>query len=350
LSKRFHNSPPSGTRAPTIVDVAAAAGVSISTVSRALAGHARVDPRLAERVRTAAASLGYVPDRRGRALVQRRSNSIGAVVPTIDNPIFARALNALQVRLDADGHRLLLATTEYDHGRELAAVQALVEHGVDGVVLVGARHHPGVLPLIGARGIPVVCTWTYDPDAAIATIGFDNREAMQRLTWHLVDLGHRRIAMIAGVAEGNDRAAARRDGFAAALAARGLEPHAILERPYTIAEGRAAARLLLAAPHPPTALACGNDILAFGALAEAREMGIAVPAQVSVTGFDDVDLASHVVPPLTTMRVPSAEMGKLAAEYLLARLAGRDVRQAIALDAELILRASTAPPPRGGRR
>ena len=99
-----------------------------------------------------------------------------------------------------------------------------------------------------------------------------------------------------------------------------------------IAEGRAAARVLLAAPRPPTAIVCGNDILAFGALTEAREMGVAVPGQLSVTGFDDVDLASHVAPPLTTMRVPSAEMGRLAAEYLLARLAGRDVRQAHSLD------------------
>ena len=336
-------------RAPTIVDVAAEAGVSISTVSRALGGHARVDAVLAERVRTAAARLGYVPDRRGRALVQRRSLSIGAVVPTIDNAIFARAINALQVRLDADGYRLLLATNEYDLGREFADVQALVEHGVDGIVLVGARHHDGVLPLIGARGIPVVCTWTYEPDGALATIGFDNRTAMRRLTGHLLDLGHRRLAMIAGIAEGNDRAAARRDGFRDALEARRLAPVSILERPYAITEGRAAARALLAAPRRPTALVCGNDILAFGALAEARAMGVDVPGALSITGFDDVDLASHVTPPLTTMRVPSADMGRLAAEHLLARLAGRDTPKAIALEPELIVRGTTAPPPRRSR-
>ena len=186
LSKRSHEPPQPRPRAPTIVDVAAAAGVSIATVSRALGGQSRVAPALAERVRAAAARLGYLPDRRGRALVQRRSNSIGAVVPTIDNPIFARALAALQVRLDADGYRLLLASTEYAEPRELAAVQALVEHGVDGVVLVGARHHAGVLPLIAARGIPVVCTWTYDPGGAIATVGFDNHDAMQRLVAGMV--------------------------------------------------------------------------------------------------------------------------------------------------------------------
>ena len=346
LSKRSHEPPQPRPRPPTIVDVAAAAGVSIATVSRALGGQSRVAPALAERVRAAASRLGYVPDRRGRALVQRRSNSIGAVVPTIDNPIFARALAALQVRLDADGYRLLLASTEYGEQRELAAVQALVEHGVDGIVLVGARHHAGVLPLIAARGIPVVCTWTYDPGGAIATVGFDNHDAMRRLVAHLTDLGHRRLAMIAGIAAGNDRAAARSEGFRAALAARGLAPVAVLERPYTIADGRAATRTLLAAARTPTALVCGNDILAFGALAEAREMGVAVPAELSVTGFDDVDLASHVVPPLTTMRVPSAAMGRHAAEHLLARLHGRDTLQALALDAELIVRGSTAPPPR----
>jgi LacI family transcriptional regulator len=345
LSKRFLVSARDGRRGATIVDIAAAANVSISTVSRALAGAPSVHGDLVTRVRAAAMQLGYVPDRRASALVQRRSNSIGAVVPTIDNAIFARAIQALQNRLDADGYRLLLAASEYDLKRELADVQALVEHGVDGIVLVGAEHHPGVAALLDARRVPFVHTWTYEASGGIATIGFDNRDAMRRLVEHLLTLGHRRIAMIAGITAGNDRAAARIAGLKDALAARGLQPEAIVERAYTVPEGRAAARMLLARKPMPTALVCGNDVLAFGALAEARAMDIDVPRVLSVTGFDDLDLASHVVPPLTTMRVPSAAMGRLAAEHLLARIAGNDTSNAVALDSDLILRGSTAPCP-----
>jgi LacI family transcriptional regulator len=149
--------------------------------------------------------------------------------------------------------------------------------------------------------------------------------------------------MIAGITAGNDRAAARIAGLEDALAARGLKADAIVERAYTVPEGRAAARMLLGRTPRPTAIVCGNDVLAFGALAEAHAMHIDVPQALSVTGFDDLDLASHVVPPLTTMRVPSAAMGRLAAEHLLARIAGVDASKAIALDSDLILRASTAP-------
>jgi LacI family transcriptional regulator len=327
----------------TIVDVAAAAGVSISTVSRSLSGSTRVKDELVARVREAAATLGYIPDRVARALVQRRSNAIGAVVPTIDNAIFARAIQALQNRLDADGFRLLLATTEYEASRELAGVQALVEHGADGVVLVGAEHHPGVVPLLVAQRVPFVYTWTYEPDATAATIGFDNRNAMRRLTEHLLDLGHKRIAMIGGISAGNDRAAARIAGFQDAVGARKLAPAAIVQRAYTVQDGRAAAHALLGLRPRPTALVCGNDILAFGALAEAHAMGVDVPRALSVTGFDDLDLASHITPPLTTMRVPSAAMGRMAAEHLLARIAQRETSHAVALEAELIVRGSTGP-------
>ena len=343
-SKRFLVTNRRRRKAITIVEVAAGAGVSISTVSRALAGSPHVHAELVARVRTAAAHLGYVPDQRARALVQRRSNSIGAVVPTIDNAIFARAIQALQTRLDAAGYRLLLAASEYDPARELAGVQALVEHSVDGLVLVGAEHHPGIVPLLAARQVPFVHTWTYDPAGPFATIGFDNRQAMRRVVEHVLSLGHRRVAMIAGIASGNDRAAARIEGLKDALAAHDLVAEAIVERPYTVPEGRAAARLLLRRSPAPTALVCGNDVLAFGALAEAAAMGVVVPRSLSITGFDDLDLASHVVPPLTTMRVPSSAMGRLAAEHLLSCIAGGEPSNAVALDADLIVRGTTAPP------
>jgi LacI family transcriptional regulator len=330
----------------TIVDVARAAGVSIATVSRALSHPERVRPERVERVRSAAASLGYVPHHAARTLASRRSNAIGAIVPTLDNAIFAKAIHALQRRLDAAGLQLLVASNDYDLEREAAQLQALVAHGVDGVVLVGASHRPRAAELLAAKGVPHVCLWTHRADGA-ASIGFDNRAAMARLVSYLADLGHRAFAMIAGITRDNDRAAARVQGFRDALAARGIAipRERVIERPYSAADGRGALRTLVAGGAPPTAIVCGNDILAFGALAEALALGLAVPGAVSITGFDDLELAADLRPPLTTMRVPSEAMGVRAAEHLLDRLAGEPTPQTVELEAELIVRGTTAPPP-----
>jgi LacI family transcriptional regulator len=340
VRKRFQ------TQAVTLGDVAREAGVSPATVSRVLNRPETVRGELREAVRRVVDRLGYLPHGAARALASRRSQTIGAIVPTLDNAIFARCLDALQRRLNAAGYVLLLATTEYERGREKTELQALLERGVDGIMLVGGDHDPALYTHLGAKGLPFVNTWVYDPAAGRPCIGFDNRGAARRLTNYLLDLGHRRFAMIAGITLHNDRAAERVAGVREALAARGLElrPERLVERPYTIAEGRGAMRMMLALPDPPTAVICGNDILAIGALAECLAARVAVPDHVSVTGFDDIELAAHLQPPLTTIRVPSAEMGRRAAEYLLDRLAERITPGIVQLPVELILRGTTAPP------
>lgn len=332
-------------RAPTIKEVASQAGVSIATVSRVINRPETVGKAAKVRVRDAIASLGYVPDRAARSLASGRFNAVGAIVPTIDNAIFAKGIQSLQSRLNEYGYGLLLASTEYEDDRELLALQSLIEHGVDGIVLVGTAHSPGVVRLLERRKVPYVNTWSYDRSLAAPCIGFDNRLAMERLTHYLADLGHTRFAMIAGVTRNNDRAAERVAGVANALRARGLALPSewLIERAYTIADGRQATAKLLACARRPTALICGNDILAFGALFESQARGLHVPTQISITGFDDVDLASQVSPALTTMRVPATEMGRSAADYLLRRQAGRTTDDGIELQAELIVRASTAP-------
>jgi LacI family transcriptional regulator len=330
---------------PTIKDVAKQAGVSIATVSRVINRPDNVGTTAVVRVREAIAMLGYVPDRAARSLVSGRFTAIGAIVPTIDNAIFAKGIQSLQSRLNESGYGLLLASTEYEDDRELLAVRSLIEHGVDGIVLVGTAHSPGVMRLLEQRKVPYVNTWSYDRSVAAPCIGFDNRAAMERLTHYLADLGHVRIAMIAGVTRNNDRAAERVTGVVKALRVRGLAlaDGWLIERPYTIADGRHAATRLLASVPRPTALICGNDILAFGALFACQAQGLRVPAEISITGFDDVDLASQVSPALTTMRVPATEMGRSAADYLLQRRAGRPTQDGIELQAELIVRTSTAP-------
>jgi LacI family transcriptional regulator len=344
MGKRLHKTSP----APpvTIVDVARAARVSIATVSRTLNLPQKVSEEIRSRVLDAVADLRYLPHGAARALASRRSHTIGALVPTLDNAIFARGIVALQRRLNAAGYMLLLASTEYERGREVAEAQALLERGVDALMLVGAAHAPEVYRLLETKGLPFINTWSYLPAPGRPCVGFDNRTAAARLANYLVDLGHRRIAMIAGITQDNDRAAARVEGVTKTLARRGapLQPSRLVERPYQVGDGRSAFRMLMALPEPPTAIICGNDVLAFGAVLEALASGVSVPGRVSITGFDDLDLASHIQPPLTTMRVPSTEMGTRAGDYLLARLNGISVPDFVELEAELIVRATTAPP------
>ncbi len=326
----------------TIRDVAAAAGVSVATVSRALSSPEQVSADLRMRVVRAAEGLGYVVHGAARALASRRSHAMGALFPTLDNPIFATCIDAFQRRLDAGGYSLLVATAGYDSAREGRELRTLLERGVDGVMLIGAEHAEASWALL-RRGTPAVLTWTHEaPGSGLPCIGFDNRAAARRVAEHLLGLGHRRIAMIAGVTRDNDRAAARVAGVRDALEAAGLRLPAgrLTERPYTVADGHAAVIDLLAQPEPPTAVICGNDHLALGAIAGARARGVEVPRQLSITGFDDLDFAAFAVPALTTVQVPAAEMGRRAADHLVALATGQSPRPVVELEAPLVLRGT----------
>lgn len=341
-----HPRTPNPPGAATIKDVARHANVCAATVSRALHRPGRVKAETVQRVLEAVRALNYVPDLSARSLVSRRFHRVGAVFPTIDNAIFAKAIHALQNRLHAQGFTMLIASTEYRREREYAEVKSMIEHGVDGIVLVGADHDPSVINLLEIKGISFVRIWSTGGDPRFPCIGFDNHAAMMRMCNYLMDLGHRRFAMIAGITRDNDRARQRVAGARDALSVRGLSlpPERIIERPYTIADGRTAIRTLLSTAQPPTAVLCGNDILAFGVLYECQVAGIRVPEALSVSGFDDFELASHIVPSLTTMRVPAVEMGHAAADYLVERIAGHLAQPRVLFEAELLVRISTAPP------
>ena len=332
---------------PTLQDVAVRAGVSSATVSRCLNAPDVVRPAVRHRVEAAIAELGYVLHGPARALKTQRSHTVGAVIPTIDNAIFASGIQGFQDRLVQAGYTLLLASSNYDPAQEVAQVQSLMVRGLDALMLIGEDHAPALYELLARTSVPYVNTWVYHADSTHPCVGFDNRAVARRLADYLLDTGHRNVAMIAGETTGNDRAADRLAGVRDALARRGLAfaPGAVLERPYTISDGRAALRHLMGLEPRPSAVICGNDILAFGALFGCHELGIAVPGAVSITGFDDLELAAEMVPALTTVHVPSQAMGRLAADYLLARLAGETVPQTTQLEANLVVRASTGPPP-----
>lgn len=327
-------------------DVAKRAGVSTATVSRALTSPEKVSVEALRRVREAVREFGYLPHGAARALRSRRTRTIGAVIPTLDNAIFANATHALQKTLEESGYNLLVACHEFDLKAETEITQSLIERGVDGVVLVGLDHEPALFELLGSFHVPYVLTWAIDPNGRHPCVGFRNREAAARVAGYLLDMGHRRIAMIAGETGSNDRARERVTGVREALQARGLELDAarLLEAPYTFDAGRQAMRTLAHLDPAPTAIICGNDVLAIGAINEARSLGLQVPAQVSITGFDDLQISSLIIPALTTVRVPTRELGQQAALHLLSLIAGAAVNPLRELAVELIVRDSTAPP------
>jgi LacI family transcriptional regulator, galactose operon repressor len=331
-----------------LADVARLARVSTATVSRALTLPHKVKPTTANRINQAVETLGYVAHGAARALASRRTRTIGAIIPTLDNAIFANTVHALQKTLDEAGYMLLLACHEFDSQVEVRVTRTLVERGVDGLVLLGTTHHPTLLEMITTQQIPYVFTWALDATGRHPCVGFDNRRAGVTITRHLLELGHREFAMISGFTAGNERARERLEGVRDALSERhlALPPHRLVEKPYTLTAGREGLRELLDEGTPPTAVICGNDVLAIGALAECHERRMPVPEQISITGFDDLEIAAVVTPALTTVHFPTAELGALAAQHLLARLADQPVELRTELPVKLVVRESTAPPAR----
>lgn len=326
-------------------DVARAANVSIASVSRVINGTAKVSEVVRQRVERACSELGYVPNGAARALSSRRTRAVGAVVPAIENSGFAITIGALQSRLEQAGYTLLLANSGYDPEVELRMVTALLTQGVDGLVLVGHRHDPRLMPMLKRMGVVFVETWTLASDRPC--VGFDNEKAARQITEYLVGLGHTSISTIAGRTQFNDRSASRIASMEAFLNQRGLKLHSerLVEHPYRILDGRLAMRSLLSSKDRPTAVVCGNDQLAFGALIEAASLGVDVPGEISITGFNDLDYAAHLDPPLTTLRVPVEQMGAMAGDYIVSSLQGEPVAAVAEIDVSLIVRGSTAPPP-----
>ena len=340
--------PPRIAALPTIDDVASAARVSTATVSRVLNKPDAVREALRQRVTDAVVRLGYVPHAGARALMLHRSGTVGAVFPTVDNAIFAKAIEALQRRLTDAGLQLLIATSGYDVDTEARQAMNLVTRGADALALCGVGQSPQLLKFLRQRALPTVHVMTYPAPAETVCVGFDNAKAIAQAVRYLLDLGHRRVAMLAGITRHNDRARARVAGVRKALKEAGIELPAsrLVERPYGLAEARDGFRALMAAVPAPTAILCGNDVLAFGALLEAQKMKIVVPKALSIIGFDDLEMARHIHPALTTVHVPTEKMWGAAADRLIEALDKRPVATATEVEVELVVRDSTGPAPR----
>jgi LacI family transcriptional regulator len=326
----------------TLEEVARLAGVSTATVSRVLSKPDVVRSNTKEQVMAAVRQLDYQPDAAARALASGRTHTVGCVIPTLDHAIFARSTQAMQTTLAQAGYQLLVASHEYDPATEFEVVRALQQRGVDSLVLVGTDHAPRLWKALSVWRKPTLLTWSCDP--RLPSLGFDNAGAARMATQHLLGLGHRRIGVISGLTAHNDRARSRIDGVRQALTQLKLTlpPSLVTEQAFNLEGGRLGLRKLMSARQPPTAIFCGNDLLAVGALLEAQRMNLKVPEHLSICGIDNLEIAEAINPGLTTVSLPTQDLGRIAAQYMLSAISGEVIAAQSLLPFELVVRGSTA--------
>lgn len=339
--------PASELKVVKLKDVAERAGCSLATASRVLNGNPTVGDVDRERVLAAATQLGYVPNNSARTLRAQTKHLVGVIIPTLDHSIYAKMVDGLQDRLAQTGTFVIINTSGYDLDRECNQARLLVARGVESVVLVGADHDPQTLDVLSRAGVSQILTYTGNPGKATGAVGFDNYASGASAAKYLLELNHKRFGMIAGLTRDNDRARLRRDGFVDTIVAAGisLDDIVVLEAPYTLEAGGASMRSLMQTHPRPTAVFCGSDILAVGAVKYCGAYGIAVPKDVSIIGFDNLEIAHVVEPELTTIDVPAREMGHMAAEAIIEFKANQQRGIVKKLQTRLLIRQSTGPAP-----
>lgn len=332
-------------RATSLADVALLAGVTPATVSRALRKPEMISETTRMRVLDAVERLGYVTNGAARALVSHRTMTIGALVPRFGSSSFPTMIQALEATLAQSGYTLLLSAPERKRLHEIENLRILLGRGVDAVALLGTEHPPELFTMLASRHIPFVMMWA-PPNTHPASVGFSEHAAAESAIKHLKELGHRYIGFISGRTDNNDRARRRSLGVTSAIAKYGMTlcEDAHIETEYGFREGAEAAREIVRRASAATAIVCGNDYLAAGALSALASAGVAVPGQMSVIGFNDNDFSPYLQPPLTTVKLPIYEIGEQAGHYLLAQLSGETPKNPVALPSKLMPRQSTGRP------
>ena len=333
----------------TLKELGRLAGVHPSTVARVLNGdpQQRVRPAVRQRILTLAAERGYQPNRLARSLRTKRSSVIGTLIPDITNPFFALLFRGIEDALAERDFSVILANTDDEPAREEQGVAMLLGRQVDGLILATARRHdPAIERLIQDRVPLVLVNRHTDPITSNAVVPADYDGAMAAVT-HLVELGHRRIAHIAGSDE-MSTGAARRRGYRDGLERYGipLDPDLLVEGSYREPGGYEAMRRLLALREPPTGVFAVNDLAAAGAIRALRDAGLEVPRDVSIVGFNDLAAVTATTPSLTTLHLSVHSMGMAAGERLLARiLDGVTFEEPVVLPVTLAVRESSGPAP-----
>lgn len=332
----------------SIKDIAKAAGVSHSTVSRALSDSTLVSEGTKARIQALAREMGYSPDAQARSLVMGRTHSIGVVVTTITDPFIAEVVQAVETTAHSHGYSVLWASSHSEPEREIAAVEMLHSKRVDGVIVTSSRVGALYQKHLDRLGVPVVLINSHSEQRGPYTfsVSVDNHRGGYVAAAHLIELGHRRIAYVRGAADHSDDLG-RLAGYRQALSEAGIPFDVSLVIPGTgrARGGERALPLLLGASDRVTAVFCYNDMTAVGLMRAASRQGVSVPGDLAVVGFDDIPLASYVSPALTTVAQPKGHMGKRATQMVLALLSdGRDasgVVSNIVVQGNLIVRESS---------
>ena len=313
-----------GSGAVTLHDVARLADVAPITASRALNTPDRVSPEVLQKVTDAVRRTGYVPNLLAGGLASTRSKLVAAVVPTIAGPVFLQTVQSLTAALAEHGYQLMLGQSGYVDSREDALLEAIIGRRPDGIVLTGIMHLAQGRKRLLAAGIPVVETWDLTQTPIDMLVGFSHVDVGREVVAFLHGRGRRRLAVVSG---DDERSKRRHDAFCKAAQALGLPAVqvVVVPAPTTLRSGRSALAELLQRADGIDAVFCSSDLLALGVMTEAQARGVAVPTQLGVVGFGDLDFAADLNPALTTVRIDGAAIGRQAARFIVDRAEGREV-------------------------
>ena len=337
----------------TIRDVARIAEVSTATVSRVINSPEKVNVKTRDRVLRAMEVCRYKYNALARGFATKKSHTLGLIVPAITNPIFAQSTRGVQDFANDNGYQVILGNSYYQYEKEAKLINVLRERQVEGLLITTTNLEGKILKSLLDDGFPFVLLYSTVRKGPMSSVGVDNFLGGYRATEHLIQLNHRRIAMLAGGFRFSDRSFHRWHGYKRCLKVHHIQydPDLVLQTRYSLVRGREGVKSLLSLKKPPTAIFCSNDFLAIGAIEGARELGIQVPEDLSIVGFDDIEIASFITPALNTIRQPAYEMGKLGAENLL-----QHIRQKSSgpihkiLETSLVIRESSALAPSRRKR
>ncbi len=330
----------------TIKDVAKRAGVGIATVSRTVHNSSRLNPETAARVRKAIEELGYRPNINARSLVLGHSRMLGLVVSDITNPFFPELVKGFEEVALQNGYDVFVASTNYDPSRTALSVRRMIERKIDGVAIITSEVDPSLMDSFSRRRVPLVFLDVGKIGRDVSNVKVDYAHGIAQAVEHLQLLGHSRIAFISGPLH-LESVRERRDAFLAQLGHHpaGIEPEAMLEEGnHKVDGGRAAMLRLLGRTPRATAVVASNDLTAIGALRAIRQWGLRVPEDISVVGFDDIQMAEFTEPPLTTVRLLRTELACAACDALLQLIRTPGMGAEFRVDTSLVIRASTGRP------
>ena len=332
-----------------IREIAKRAKVSTATVSRTINRVPTVDPALAKRVMKVVEDMGYYPNTAARALVSGKSRIFGLIVSEITNPFFPEIVQAFEDIAVQNHYEILLTSTVHDPKRMELAVRRMIERRVDGVAILTFGMEDALIEDLRFRKVPLVFVDVGPQAAGVTNIRVNYQQGIREAVSHLANLGHKRIAFVAGPTNLKS-AMARRAAFEAAMQENGLtvDSELIVTGDHKVEGGIAALAQLAALSKKPTAILCSNDMTAVGVMREAYDRGITIPRELSVIGFDDIRLAEFTTPPLTTVRMSQKQLAEYAFQALRGEVEGRDGSangKEVELETSLILRGSTAKVP-----